>query len=353
MAQTKRFTHIDALRGVAVLLVLWQHAAEKLVNLDSIAAHGTLLADAASAVDFGRIGVICFFMISGFVVPSSFGSGPAPVRFFLIRRFFRLYPAYWLSLFACVALAMWLGNMPWSKATVLINATMLQQFFNVAHVQGLYWTLTLELVFYALCVMLFLRKKLSDMRFLSQLTACFCVFYAIGQLLSRFVPSMAFLDREFIHLAYVMGYMLLGAMLRLAHDKPSPQAVRSCRWAVGFLLLFPVMSLLVYYGFAGDEEFLRFGAAYPLALLLFFVGVFVIKLRSRALMWVGTVSYSAYLLHPLVIDIVYHYAAQYALGHLAVYLAIVAALTLLCAWLCFVFIEKPAIAFGRVFSSIK
>ncbi len=66
-----RFASLDALRGLAALLVVWQHSSESFVKLGSVAANGTLLADIAWNVDFGRIGVICFFLISGFVIPSS------------------------------------------------------------------------------------------------------------------------------------------------------------------------------------------------------------------------------------------------------------------------------------------
>ena len=51
------------------------------------------------SIDVGRLGVIIFFAISGFVICRSFG-GPreGAGKRFVIRRLCRLYPAYWVSM---------------------------------------------------------------------------------------------------------------------------------------------------------------------------------------------------------------------------------------------------------------
>ena len=50
--QTDRFAHIDSLRAVAALLVVWTHSAEFFAPL----AGGSALLDVALRYDFGRIG---------------------------------------------------------------------------------------------------------------------------------------------------------------------------------------------------------------------------------------------------------------------------------------------------------
>ena len=57
-----RFSHIDALRGIAAFLVIWLHVSEVFVRLSpETMAQGTALYDIAWAVDVGRIGVVVFF----------------------------------------------------------------------------------------------------------------------------------------------------------------------------------------------------------------------------------------------------------------------------------------------------
>ena len=110
-----RYENIDALRGIAAMLVVWLHGAELFVRLPGIDGRGQIWYDIAHTVDFGRIGVVAFFMISGYVIPPTL-RGPLAngTRRFLVRRFFRLFPAYWLSI-PLGYLLLWL---PWGGASM-------------------------------------------------------------------------------------------------------------------------------------------------------------------------------------------------------------------------------------------
>src|SRR4051794_36699042 len=101
----QRIDYLDGLRGVAATLVLIGHAAEETCATVSAPTLDRIL----DYVGFGRIGVVAFFCVSGFVIPFSFRP-PDAVRNFAISRFFRLYPAYWLSLALFLALSAALGH---------------------------------------------------------------------------------------------------------------------------------------------------------------------------------------------------------------------------------------------------
>ncbi|CAM5339645.1 hypothetical protein SSTU70S_04052 [Stutzerimonas stutzeri] len=80
-----------------LLLVIWMHTSEVFVPIALPSLQGRLH-DVAYSFDFGRIGVVVFFIISGFVIPASLrGPRGEDCRQFLIRRLFRLYPLCWLS----------------------------------------------------------------------------------------------------------------------------------------------------------------------------------------------------------------------------------------------------------------
>jgi peptidoglycan/LPS O-acetylase OafA/YrhL len=66
----ERLRHIDALRGIAALLVLWRHVADAFVDIGPNVG-GRWIAQWADMVDVGRIGVVAFFLISGYVIPFS------------------------------------------------------------------------------------------------------------------------------------------------------------------------------------------------------------------------------------------------------------------------------------------
>ena len=80
----ERSAHIDSLRAVAALLVVWIHASELFAPL----AGGSMLHDIAQRYDFGRIGVVAFFGVSGLLIPTSLKDD----RAFLVRRFFPSFP---------------------------------------------------------------------------------------------------------------------------------------------------------------------------------------------------------------------------------------------------------------------
>ncbi len=219
MNAVNRLGHIDALRGFAALLVVWQHTAEIFVRLPGVAERGTLLADVSSSVDFGRIGIICFFLISGFVIPFSLKpDSTQPVRNFAIRRFCRLFPVYWLS----VALIFLLGPL-WGQSSdtgqLWANITMLQTFFGEQHMQGLYWTLQVELVFYLLCAVAFHFGILRNPKalFIICLTVFtgFVVVQGYGWSIGGFTPRY----KELSYIPYLLSIMFLGSIFRHLYDQ--------------------------------------------------------------------------------------------------------------------------------------
>ena len=100
---------------------------------------------------YGALGVQMFFVISGFVILMS--ARGKSLGAFISSRVSRLYPAYWAAVLACAALFLFVApgrfRTP-DPQTILVNLTMMQTAVGARHLDGVYWTLWVELLFYLL-----------------------------------------------------------------------------------------------------------------------------------------------------------------------------------------------------------
>lgn len=142
---SKRFHHVDAMRAVAVILVIWTHYAERFAPL---AGSQYMLDTLQRSMNFGRVGVVVFFAISGMLIPSSLhGEVGAGTKRFLVRRFFRLYPAYWLALPLGYFVHWYLFDKKMDVDGIVANVTMMPAAFGESLILPHGWTLETELVF--------------------------------------------------------------------------------------------------------------------------------------------------------------------------------------------------------------
>ncbi|MCP9949851.1 MULTISPECIES: acyltransferase family protein [Actinomadura] len=150
---TSRLGWLDALRGGAALAVALHHASY--VYLPGLRAR------MADWFDPGLVGVLVFFLVSGYIVPASL-ERRGSVRGFWIGRFFRIYPLLAVTCLLAVlpfllgVLGLRAGLETYSPATaVLAHMTMLQDVLNVPNAMNVLWTLSYEMAFYLLIVALF------------------------------------------------------------------------------------------------------------------------------------------------------------------------------------------------------
>jgi peptidoglycan/LPS O-acetylase OafA/YrhL len=175
---------VDLMRGVAASWVMFYHLWNRYFPNLSTQGHpfhwptewGITYLLTAPLIQFGYMGVTLFFVLSGFCIhlpqarrssAADFGWSKAPahplvVRTFFLRRFWRLYPAYLASIVLSSAA---LGLYPallhlksgkpidWVAAFDLVNAGYSALFLQHLHPQafdfnGVYWTLVYEVQFY-------------------------------------------------------------------------------------------------------------------------------------------------------------------------------------------------------------
>lgn len=102
--------------------------------------------------EWGYLGVDFFFAISGYVICLVVAKPSFTLHGFFIKRFFRLYPLYWMAM-AIIAVMIWYGKHPdpVTLGQYLYSLTLLPQAGLSTYTVS--WTLEREIVFYALAAL--------------------------------------------------------------------------------------------------------------------------------------------------------------------------------------------------------
>lgn len=367
---SQRLLHLDALRGIAVLLVVMQHTVEHFamwrVSKSDVAYP---LYDLIHSVDTGRMGVVIFFAISGFVIPLSLrGRGWSGFKGFAIKRFFRLFPAYWLSIPFGVVTTWWFYDKHIPLQDVILNLSMLPQLVGYQAVIGLYWTLELELVFYFLLGCLFLVGLHNRILVIASSCMGLALFrlYITEPELAEIIQVDINKAAMILEYAQYLAVMFFGALAGFGFRDNYPAAeLKSFKFWFSALLIVVAYILLMVRPFnvfimgleQGNQELIRYGLPVILAVALFVIGVSIIKLQTVWLVWLGVISYSLYLFHPAAIYIVDKLLCQPDLVSnecqssfglsLTGYVLSSFSLALIMAYVVYRCVEMPAISAGR------
>lgn len=346
-----RLRYVDSLRGVAALLVVWLHVAQGYHGLGgAVPIGGQWLYRVAQDFDVGRVGVVVFFLISGFVVPSSLRpERAAPIGDFLIRRVFRIFPAYWLSIPFGAWAAYWLWQRPFGARDFAANLVLLQDLLGFRPAQGVYWTLSVEWLFYLLCIALFAGGSLRSPSRIGMLAASLLFLHTAGAVaLWLGVPLGYSVRFAALHLAL----MLCGTLHRfcLLGDEARPSRAARLLMAALWLYLLVVLPLASsrVLGVAGN-----YAVSNAIGVLVFLAGTTFARVENRVGDALGTLSYAVYLFHLVVYLPLLWWLQQQAPGswwrtqHLGTYLVACIGLTLAVALPVQRWIERPGIEAGR------
>ncbi len=137
---------------------------------------------------------------------------------FVVSRFSRLYPAYWggaILLTPSVTHA--IGPCPGKTVgwdVLLVNVTMVQGFFGVAHVDGVYWTLEVELLFYAWALLSFRFGGAAGLR--NFLFACLALRLVYAAAKTFWGVDLPWVGRGWLLLPYICWFALGVTVYRLS-----------------------------------------------------------------------------------------------------------------------------------------
>jgi peptidoglycan/LPS O-acetylase OafA/YrhL len=350
--QPGRLRYIDALRAIAALLVVWLHTVAAFGRLSSeTEGGGGWLRAAVANVDVGHVGVVVFFLISGFVIPFSIlPDRTAPVGSFAIKRLFRIYPAYWLSVPLAALTVFWIWGTPFSAREVLVNLTLLQDVAGVRPAEGVYWTLLVELVFYALCVVLLVTKSLFDMRRVALLAAALAIAFVAAQ--ASYWSKHQFMTSSLPYWFLNLSVMFCGALFRGRSDAGIARRDRLADALLGAMVLLYVLALPIGAWLVNGPSNNTL-LTYAIGFAIFVIGTRFVRIETRVSDWLGRISYSIYLFHVIVFSAIAWWLLKQPAGsawrtqHLGVYAAVGLAAVLVVASLTYRFVEKPGIRLGH------
>lgn len=149
-----RIAILDLLRFIAAFFVLLYH-----YHFHLLKAAGD---NTFAIFKFGYLGVNFFFMLSGFVIMASARNRSA-INFGLLRAL-RLFPAFMSCLLITLVALYLFGNGLPSFLAIVLNALIINDYFGVPNIDGVYWTLQAELKFYGCVFLLILFGVLSHYR---------------------------------------------------------------------------------------------------------------------------------------------------------------------------------------------
>lgn len=399
VAPATRLAWLDAIRGIAALVVVVHH-----FGLLKPLPGGAWITD---HVNLGILGVMLFFLVSGYIIPASL-ERRGDVRRFWVGRIFRIYPlvlvlmaAAWLMPAGYTALNKTVGANPgWG---VLSNLTLLHDFTGVPSALNVMWSLAYEMLFYFLVVALFVtgqhrrsapialslaaaaligggwwQSKLLTPQSLNSgpgpvhaLTAVAAIGVSVGlifvfagrtrtgAIILAVTGSGLMLANgraPFFESMLILATMFAGTAVYRAERREIPR-----RAAVLVCSVIPIAGTLAAFFFNNgsraqqtwENDWRAFASAWLIAWLAFGVAMALRSRRwPRPLVWLGQVSYSVYLVHFLVLwaafwfkDTVLHLPQDDTTRTLVLVAAL--ALTLGVAQVTYRLIELPGQRVGR------
>lgn len=301
-----RIRELDSIRALAALAVVLYHYTTRYDEIFGVKFLYSL--------PYGWLGVPVFFILSGFVIHLTLDHVKS-IKEFLFKRFLRLYPTYWLAIVLTITITIVSGigsEYSYFKVPLLdsiMNFTMWHQFFNFHHIDGAYWSLLPELLFYVLMAFLFYFNCICRYYWYNTILLFFCVLHyyyplpVLGKVLDLhyillFMIGVGFYriyknENSFVEHLFIGVNFIVGTIL---YQVAQPSV------SVELLGVFFVIILIFYYLFVFEK--------------LSFLG------KIKPLLFIGDISYALYLIHQNVGYIVIYYTEIF-LGRLgAILLAI-------------------------------
>lgn len=270
-----RLRELDALRGLAALAVVLYHY----TYFIQFMVPGTALPHLQ--LRWGDDGVKLFFAISAFAMLATLERTPT-LGAFAQARARRLLPEYWLAMILTGIVAWTLGPTRLAVTPIewLANLPLMQKLTGVPMVDGVYWTLNVEVIFYALIAIMW---RIGALRSIERLV----LGWLAVRLLCWLLPTPGWL--QFVLLTEHCIWFAVGLIAY-------PVWRGTVRWQDQRLLAAAMLGVQALTGGLHATLLL-------IAMMALFLGIATGRLRGLdhpLLLWLGAISYPLYLVHAVI-----------------------------------------------------
>jgi peptidoglycan/LPS O-acetylase OafA/YrhL len=358
VANTRHLNHVEGLRALAALTVYVNHAFAQVTQIEGHHGPTGLLSLFPCSMVTGHMSVTVFIAISGFCLSLPVSKNGSQLRGgaidFFRRRARRILPAYYGSVAMCLVLiwtvigkptgTLWDFPLRVDRTAIVSHLCLAQDLFATSRINYVFWSIAVEWHIYFLFPLLVASWR--------RLGPTFTVAVA---LIGGYAFRSGFEGTRYVRgNPHYVGIFALGMLAAYATQAPNERYARlrdSTAWVPVAITSAAVTAILMG-SWGVDLSVKRFHLLdFPVGVLA--TSILVISARSqegwlaRALSWkplvfVGTFSYSVYLVHAPLLQIVWQYALR-PLG-LADNTMFVAEMTLGLA-----FVVGVAFLFSRVF----
>lgn len=359
MIKRSRLTGIEALRGYAASSVIMLHATK--IHLITIPT------SINTYVTYCAYGVPLFFVISAFSLAYGYSgrnAEPGWKTVYTIRRFFRIAPLFYSMIAAWTFYRLWLGGSPFKPLEYLLNTTFTFGLFPgyQSSVVPAGWSIGAEMIFYALFPLL-LKYVNSLNKALVAFPAALCVSYLVQK--AAILLGWRLELFYWINIFNNMPYFIFGILSFHLFTKLDSNAAKR-QWsnillfvAFGLAFVNVITDTTQNWTFSDEPPPLRAVAGWALAFGSLVTSQALAPNKiivNRVTIFLGSISFSLYLIHPLVLYaspvlpwIEALSAAPLVKALLAWAFAFTAVVPL--AWLTYKLIEVPGQALGKLFTA--
>lgn len=282
----KRVAGLDYLRAVSIILIFLYHYTTR--YQESIGHAAVWLFN----VPWGCFAVNTFFVLTGYLTFANLNQGGVQ---FLSKRIIRLYPTFWASiLITSTFMAIIMPERLRSVKDIALNFTMFPGLLGAQSVDGVYWTLQVEMIFYLLVSIISCRnserwRNIGVGCWICAATVAFlCKRVGINPLPIKFIGLITLSTSRFEFLAAGVLLALLEKERRqrlgiyLGLIACSIIAYWDMGWIHGVLWMILTVACIAV---AVDIESKQNNKSNPL---------------TRVLVWLAQISYPVYLLHQFI-----------------------------------------------------
>jgi len=373
-----RIRSLDALRGIAAISVMYAHILYIYATKDlwvASAKHGNFLAFLLARTPAGMFftggeAVILFFVLSGFVLSLPFLAGhPQSYRTFAIRRVCRIYLPYAAALFVAIAVRSAVGVEPiagtsswvaafWSTPPTLGTVAgylAMTEFPQHTRIDFVVWSLIHEMRISLIFPLLLAVTSRSRLRLTLPIFFVFsyaCAWWSIH--IGQGSPAAQASIRSLLETGSYIWFFVVGIELaRYRHVISTWIASRSGIACAGLFSIaacfYSVRLISPVLGPTLESDFIVGVGAAGFVALASGHARFDRWLNWGPFLFLGKISYSLYLFHPIVL-----LGLVYALHNILspeIILIVIALASVLAAWLAQRLTEKPSMQLGRVLTA--